>query len=368
MPLAPYALALAIFAAGALDAISTPPANAASKRVSQAVDRYVQQQMSKYCIPGLALAVVKNGEVVKLRGYGLASVEFDIPADTRTVFQIYSTSKVFAGVAVMKLVEDGKLTLDTAVTDVIDGLPPAWSAIRVRHLLSHTSGLPGWRENPRSAGLSEEKKQTLSGEEQIRLVAELPLKFAPGEKFAYHQSGYTLLAMIVAQRAGKPFWKFVEERVFAPLGMTDTRWGDTEVVIARRPATAYNRQSGELRNWVYLFGRDGTPASGLNASIADLSRFLIALDSTAMLRRESLEALWTPARLNDGTKVEYGLGWSLDEHRGRQVAGHEGGGAAWIAHLPTERLSIAVLCNLNGARADEIQYGIADLYLEPAAR
>jgi CubicO group peptidase (beta-lactamase class C family) len=101
-----------------------------------------------------------------------------------------------------------------------------------------------------------------------------------------------------------------------------------------------------------------------------MAKFLSALEAGKVLKRASLEEMWTPMRLNDGTELRlggggasYGLGWTVDEHKGRKVVGHEGGGAAWVAHFPSERLSVVVLCNLNGARADEIQYGVADLYL-----
>ena len=134
------------------------------------------------------------------------------------------------------------------------------------------------------------------------------------------------------------------------------------MVIKGRPSTAYNRGTGELRNWVYSFGF-GNPGAGLNSSASDLLKFMVALDAGKVLKRESMEALWTPVKLNDGSEKNYGLGWSLDRHKGRKVVGHEGGGAAWVTHFPAEHLSIVVLCNLNGARADEIQYGIAEFYL-----
>jgi CubicO group peptidase (beta-lactamase class C family) len=117
-----------------------------------------------------------------------------------------------------------------------------------------------------------------------------------------------------------------------------------------------------LRGWVYPFSVRDYPAAGLNSSAADLAKFLIALDAGKVLRPESLRALWSPVRLNDGAEKGYGLGWTVGEHEGRKVVGHEGGGAIWVAHFPDEHLSVIVLCNLNGARADEIQYGIADLY------
>jgi CubicO group peptidase (beta-lactamase class C family) len=319
--------------------------------------------MSKYRMPGLALAVVKNGKVLKLKGYGLASVEFNLPANENTVFQLYSVSKIFAGVAIMKLVEDGKLSLDTPVTDVIGNLPEAWKAIRIRHLLTHTSGLPEWAANPRFAALPEDKRKNLTAEDVIGLVAEMALKFEPGEKFSYGQSSYILLGMIVRKLAGVSYSDFLKQRVFIPLGMSSTQYGGSEVVISRRSSTAYNRETGELRTWLYPFGAKDYPGAGLNASAVDLMNFLIALDSGRVLKPQSLQALWTPVKLNNGTERGYGLGWTVDVHDGRKVVGHEGGGSIWVAHFPAEHLSVIVLCNLNGARADEIQYGVADAVL-----
>jgi D-alanyl-D-alanine carboxypeptidase len=361
-------LLVALLLAAQTSAASKPSAAARDREV----DEYVARQMAKYRIPGLALAVLRAGKVVKLKGYGLSSVEFGMRADGRSVFQIYSTTKIFTGVAVMKLVEDGKLSLDTPVTDLLDGLPGEWKAVRVRNLLTHTSGLAELRESAPFMALPEERKKYLPREEGVRFVAGVPLKFKPGEKFMYHTSGYNLLGVIVERLAKKPFAAFLEERVFAPLGMSATRMGDTETIVRGRPATAYILKDGELRNHVYTFGvGGGNPGAGLNSSAADMAKFLSALDAGGVLKRESLEELWSPTQLNDGTELRvggagrssYGLGWTVDEHKGRKVVGHEGGGAAWVAHFPAERLSVVVLCNLNAARADEIQYGVADLYL-----
>ncbi|MBA3354866.1 MAG: beta-lactamase family protein [Pyrinomonadaceae bacterium] len=120
-------------------------------RLDTQVDTYIRQQIRKYRIPGLSVAVVRRGRVVKLKGYGVANVEFDTPMDANTVYQLFSVSKIFAGVAVMKLVEEGRLTLDTPVTDIVPSLPREWRAIQIRHLLTHTSGLPEISGNPRFA-------------------------------------------------------------------------------------------------------------------------------------------------------------------------------------------------------------------------
>ena len=166
--------------------------------------------------------------------------------------------------------------------------------------------------------------------------------------------------MMVERLTKQSYADFLGARFFAPLGMDSTRFGGTGVFVPRRSPTAYNRETGELRPWLYPFGEKDYPAAGLNSSAADLAKFFIALDAGRVLRPESLRALCR-AKLNDGRRRAT---VSLDNRRtqGPQSLGHEGGGAAWIAHFP-RALTVVVLCNLNGARADEIQYGIADLYL-----
>jgi CubicO group peptidase (beta-lactamase class C family) len=328
------------------------------------VDAYITQQMAKYKIPGLSVAVVKHEKIVKLKGYGYASVEFDVPASEQTVYQLFSVSKIFAAVGVMKLVESGELTLDMPVTEIIKELPTAWRTIRIRHLLTHTSGLPEMSANPRFACLPAEQKRTITVDEELRLIAEVPLKFQPGEKFSYHQSGYRLLGKIIERLAKKSYAGFLKENVFVPLGMTATQFGGTEAAVIKwRSPASYNRESGELRGWLYPFTPRDYPAAGLNSSAVDLAKFFSALAAGKFLKPESLRNMWSAVRLNDGSEKAYGLGWTVDQHKGLQVVGHEGGGAIWVAHFPTEHLSIIVLCNLNGARADEIQYGLADLYL-----
>lgn len=154
----------------------------------------------------------------------------------------------------------------------------------------------------------------------------------------------------------------MQDELLTPLGMSATRYGSTHDVVMGRNATTYNRSAGTLRNWIYTYaGR--FPAAGLNTSAADTARFLAAFDQGRILRPETLKELWTPARLNDGKTSNYALGWSVSEHRGMRVVGHEGGGHAWIAHFPEQHLSVAVLTNLNGMRDDTIQYRVADVLL-----
>jgi CubicO group peptidase (beta-lactamase class C family) len=264
----------------------------------------------------------------------------------------------------MKLVEDKKLSLDTSIADFIENSPTAWQEIRIRNLLTHTSGLPEVQANPKYACLGEDKKKGLTAEEEIAYLKELPLKFKPGEKWAYHISGYHLLSYIIEKLSGQSYERFLQTRVFEPLEMKSTRFGSTEMaVIKGRSTTSYSRMTGELTGWIYPFSKRDFPASALNSSVPDLARLLVALDKGVVLKDVNRDQLWTATKLNDGSTKDYGLGWALAEHKGRKVVGHEGGGAIWVAHFPEVHLSVIVLCNLNGARADEIQYGVADLYL-----
>ncbi len=136
----------------------------------------------------------------------------------------------------------------------------------------------------------------------------------------------------------KSYAAFLEEQIFAPVGMASTKFGGTDAgVIKRRSSTSYSRETGQLTGWIYPFNTRDYPAAGLNSSAADLTK--IALDAVKILGREHREEMWAPVELNNGTQKPYGLGWTVDEHKGRKVVGHEGGGAIWVAHFPNEQLS-----------------------------
>lgn len=315
------------------------------------LDSYINRMMAAYQIPGLAVAVIHHGETQALNGYGLASIEFGIAVDTESVFPLYSVSKIFAGITAMQLVEAGLLELDRPLPELLGVELPNWQAIIVRHLLSHTAALGKWPAPHPTEPLA-----------MLRDIAAQPLIGVPGAAFSYNQTSYAVFGLLVEQLTGISYTAWLAEKLFQPLGLASMRFGDSLAIIPNRPSTAYNRNTGVLKNWIYQFSEMHYPAAGLNGSIRDLATLLSALGSGRVLRPESFETIWSPVQLNDGTTSNYGLGWTIDTHEGKQIVGHEGGGAAWIAHLPAEQLWIAVVCNLNGARADEIQYGIATMF------
>ena len=228
--------------------------------------------------------------------------------------------------------------------------------------MTHTSGLPELSDNPRYAAMTQEQRDALTNVDMVKIAAESPLRSEPGTTWSYHRFAYTLLGLVVERVSGATFDAFLNERIFTRAGMTSSAFGDAEAVIARR-APAYLRSGDSLRLNLYRFGF-GNPGAGLNSSASDLAKLMVFIDTHKLLKPSSLDAMWTAVSLAGGMTQPYGLGWTVETRDGRTIAGHEGGSAAWLLHYPIEHLSVIVLCNLNGSKADEIPYGVADLYLE----
>jgi CubicO group peptidase (beta-lactamase class C family) len=237
------------------------------------VDDYATRMLAKYQIPGLALAVVRDGRVSAMRAYGVNDLELSTPATPDTVFQLASASKPFAGIATMLLVEDGRLTPHTLVDELLPSLPASWRGMRVHHLLEHTSGLPGGAESNarfveemrrrrnRGQFVDAAKLDYFTGAERVEYLGELPLASAPGEKYSYNQPAYMLVGMIVERLAGRPYETFLRERVFTPLAMSSATFGDSRVVVPGRRQVAYTRQYGPLQNWLWPYSTTDYPAA-----------------------------------------------------------------------------------------------------------
>ena len=315
-----------------------------------AVDSYVRSQMERHRIPGVALAVVKNGQVVYEKAYGLANVELNVPVTPDTVFQIQSITKTFTAAAVMLLVEEGKLSLDDPISGHLDGTPDTWKAITLRHLLTHTSGIKDFINEP-TASL----RLDVSEAEVLAATAPRPLNFTPGEKYAYSNTGYHLLAMVIRKVTGKSYGDFLAERVFKPLGMSRTRVQDVSEVLPGR-ASGYLWRGGKLVNGYYIaqpilsYG-----GGGILSTAADLAKWDAALRTEALLKKATLEQMWTPATFNDGKKSNYGLGWGTGSYGGHRYVQHSGshmtGFRSFMRRYLDDGLTVIVLMNQNG-RAD----------------
>src|SRR5690349_6718870 len=243
------------------------------------VDDYIQARMRPLNIAGLSLGVVRNGQIVKASGYGLANLELNSPATPQTVYEIGSMTKQFTATAVMMLVEENKLHLDDSVTKYFPEAPESWRPITIRHLLSHTSGIqnhvavPGYLGSFKTNLLME---TTPGREELLRMFFKLPREFEPGETWSYDNTGYYLLGIIVEKVSGKSFWQFLDERIFRPLGMKATRNTDARPLVANR-AAGYEWVNGAFENRPVLAPFIGFSAGCILSTVEDLARWDAAL-------------------------------------------------------------------------------------------
>jgi CubicO group peptidase (beta-lactamase class C family) len=181
------------------------------------VDQYIRAQMEEQHIPGLSMAVLRQGKAVKSQGYGYADLEQKIKVTRDTVFQLQSITKSFTGTAIMMLAEDNKISLEDKIGKYLDGLPDLWNGITVRHLLTHTSGIKDFINEP-----TVDLAKDLEPQDVIRSLEKLPLNFEPGERYAYSNTGYHLLGMIIEKITGDTWQNFLRAKIFKPLKMKST--------------------------------------------------------------------------------------------------------------------------------------------------
>jgi CubicO group peptidase (beta-lactamase class C family) len=323
------------------------------------IDDYVNAQIRERNIPGLSIAVVRDGQVVKAQGYGLANVELNAPATADTIYQSGSVGKQFTATLVMMLVEDGKLKLDESIRTYMPEAPATWQDIRIRHLLSHTAGVSNALYNEL------DMRRDYTEEELFKRIAELPLDFKPGEKWNYSNCGYVTLGILIHRVSGKFYGDLLRERIFEPLGMTTARIISEADIIPNR-AAGYLLRDGKLRNQDWVSPSLNTTADGaLYLTVLDLAKWDAALYTEKLLKKSSLDLMWTPVRLNDGTTAPYGFGWFLGNVNGHRLIQH---GGAWqgfnadIARYVDDKLTVIVLANRAGAAPDAIGRGIIGLY------
>lgn len=334
------------------------------------VDLYVQAEMQRQRIPGLALGVYRDGRIVKAQGYGLASVELDVPVKPETVFQSGSVGKQFTATAIMMLVEEGKVNLDDSITRYLPGLPASLSPIKVKNLLSHTSGLAEYETPERTKpGALFDLRRDHTEDELVKMISTLPVENAPGARWAYRNTNYVLLGVLIHKVTGEFYGDFLQQRIFKPLGMTATRIISEADIIPNR-AAGYQLVKGELKNQDWVSPSYNTTADGaLYFNVLDLARWDAALYSERLVKKSSLDRMWTVFPLNDGkpNPGHYGFAWAIDRINGHRVIEHGGawqGFTTFIARYVDDGLTVVVLTNLDSdhARPGEIAHAVAGLY------
>src|SRR5438128_2212772 len=242
----------------------------AQSPIATRVDDYIKAEMQRQRIPGLSLAVIKDGQIILARGYGFANVELQVPVKPETIFQSGSMGKQFTATAVMMLVEAGKLSLADPITKFFSDAPDSWKIITVRHLLTHTAGTTDY---PRDFDF----RRDYTEDELLKRAEVIPLSFQPGEKWSYSNLGYVLLGILIHKVSGQFYGDFLQERVFRPLGLTTARIISEADIVPNR-AAGYRLVKGELKNQDWVSPSLNTTADGaLYLTVYDMAKWDAAL-------------------------------------------------------------------------------------------
>lgn len=325
----------------------------------------MRSEMHERQIPGLQLAVIQHGKVVLKRNFGLASLQYQVPVTDTSLFSINSATKAFAGVAVMQLVQEGKVDLAAPIGQYLTDLPVAWRAVTVTQLLNHTSGLPDvldQRSGKLVGPLPDDSDAAWTA------VQALAVEAPPGQRYRYNQTNYVLLAQLVERQGGQPFTTFIQRRQFDVAGMRHSGFGDAKDVVANK-ASSYvlGRGGNGYRNVIEDFPVYMRAGAGINSNAGELANWLIALQSGRLLAPAGLERLWQPTSLNDGKPAPWALGWPTIGRDGhRAVAGIGGGRSAFYVY-PNDGLAVIILSNLAGGQPEQLIDTVAGFYL-PALR
>jgi CubicO group peptidase (beta-lactamase class C family) len=315
--------------------------------------------------PGVALAVVRDGQVVYSRGYGMADLERSVPLGPHSVFDIASTSKQFTACCVLLLANEGRLSLDDDVRTYFPQLPDYGRPITVRHLVHHTSGIRDYLELMRMAGMSWE--YDYYEEEVLALLArQKALNFAPGEEHLYSNTGYFLLGEIVRRVSGQALGQFAQERIFRPLGMASTCLYDDFTRIVPRRAVGYALKPqggyGLAMSKLDLVGDGGVLTTVEDLALWERNFYDNRLGGGAGLIQQML----TVGTLNSGKTLDYAFGLVVGKHRGRPMISHSGGWVGYSAELvrfPEQRLAVACLSNVADTDCTSLALRVAGLYL-----
>jgi len=329
---------------------------------STAVDGLFAETTSA-ATPGAAIIVIQDGRVLQKSAYGMADIENGVPFETDTSTRLGSVSKQFTAMAIMILEEEGRLDYDDPITHFLPELSRFGDGITIRNLLNHTGGLPDYYDvMVEITGV--ERPLTRHALDTYAKWGE-PL-FAPGERYEYSNPGYELLALIAERASGEVFGDFVEERIFAELGMTNS------VVLDDRHPQLAKRAYGYRIDGDGFAPNDDDPlnyiigSGGVYSTVEDLYRWDQALYGENLVSKTTLAQAFSPTRLNSGELYPYGFGWRFDEHLGHRRIGHGGswvGFRTFIGRYVDDRFSVIVVTNLAEAEPESIADTIAAIYL-----
>jgi CubicO group peptidase (beta-lactamase class C family) len=319
------------------------PGQVSEKHLTVKIDKLLSD-VYKPGQPGAAVLVKKQGKVILRKGYGLANLELNVPAEPDMIFRLGSITKQFTAVAVLMLSEEGKLSLQDEITKFLPDYPTQGKKITVEHLLTHTSGIKSYTDL--AEWLPLQRKDMTVGE-IIDLFKNQPMEFAPGERWKYSNSGYILLGAIIEKASGKTYADFLEGRIFGPLGLKSSCYDSTSRIIPMR-VPGYSKGNSGFENAPYLSMSQPYAAGSLASSVDDMAAWTEALLSGKLIKREMLERAFTSYKLKDGLDSGYGYGWCISNYEGHRLIEHGGGIHGFLSYalfFPEDQVFVALLTN-----------------------
>ena len=358
-----YLVAVTLVVAGLGAGAASGPETDVGRRTSDAGIDAIFAPWNRPDSPGCAVGVFQNGAIAYAKGFGRASLEHDVPITKDSVFYAGSVSKQFTAMAAALAIQQGKLGYEDPIRKHLPELPAYADAIKVRHLLHHTSGLRDYNTLLSVAGRRDE--DAWDNAAVLRITArQKALNFEPGSEYLYSNTGYTLLATIVERATGTRFATYADEQIFKPLGMTTSHFHTDARRLVRGRALAY---SGSPGNWTLATPiNERAGAGGLYTTIPDLLKWDENFYTGRVGGADLLKQLQTRGVLNDGKPLAYAWGLQIGTYRGLSIVEHSGSLGGYRAHIfrvPARHTSVALLCNVSSVATPATVRRIADVVL-----
>lgn len=325
---------------------------------ADAVDDLMAQQMKALNIPGVSILITKDDQVIKRAAYGKSDIEQDVAMTTDHVMESGSIGKTFTSTVILQLMEEGKLSLDDTLETRLDNCPEAWKKITVRQCLQQITGLPDYAVVP-GLGLVE----TWTYEQWLEKMGKLPFDFPTGTQWAYSNTNYLIMGKVAEKAGGKPILTLVQERILDKLELKRSYVSDQLLIIPNR-AHGYLRMGKELRNGLFI--GPGYGDGSLINSCEDLASFEKGIREGKLLKPETVKLMQSPGKLPNGRKTPYGMGWFVRDTNKVHLVSHGGNTAGFFASLfrvPSAKLTVVVMGNVNDLPGDSIAQKVAELYV-----
>jgi CubicO group peptidase (beta-lactamase class C family) len=318
-------------------------ARSQNTKLSAELDKVLKEEFSLNNT-GVAALVSSNGKIIYKKAIGMANAELNVPMQTDNVFRIASITKQFTSVAILQLMENGKLNLQDEITKFIPDYPVQGATITIEHLLTHTSGI---RDFTSMRDTMQRSKMDFTPVQMIALFKDQPIRFSPGSKYEYSNSNYIILGYIIEKLSGKSYGQYLEDNFFKPLGMTSSFYGNDSKIIKKR-AAGYTKSGEVIKNADVISMTQPYAAGAIMSTAEDLFKWHQAVQSYKLVQKETLDKAFTKFKLTNGTESNYGYGWRLGYIQGSPSIGHAGmipGFMSMAMYLPQNDVYVVVLSN-----------------------